>query len=218
MCWCRKRVWNFACKHSSDNSPRKLKGCWEGEAFEPLRGVWTWFFLKTILVLAMTFIVVGFCAIWQFWLRVCVTSGTIRDVFWEQIGCGQGATRKLWQGHMTQQCNLARPTWVSKPRMLTRDGALCPAVEAVLRGHSGLTACGVLLTPFCEMEYRKTAADCQARGHFQPTQYQSVRLPCASFHFSVLSKNKPPVSKWSPPSDLLVFGSFKVWSGDACGP
>lgn len=33
----------------------------------------------------MKFIMVGFCAIWQFWLRVCVTSGTIRDVFWEQL-------------------------------------------------------------------------------------------------------------------------------------
>lgn len=88
--------------------------------------------------------------------------------------------------------------------MLTRDGALCPAVEAVLRGHSGLTACGVLLTPFCEMEYRKTAADCQARGHFQPTQCQSVRLPCASFHsLSVLSKNKPAVSKCLPPQTFL---------------
>lgn len=106
---------------------------------------------------------------------------------------------------MTQQCNLAQP------RMLTWDGALPPAVEAVLRGHSGLTACGVLLTPFCEMEYRKTAADCRARGNLQPKQRQSVRLPCASFHsLSVLSKNKPPVSKWSPSPELLVIGSFSV--------
>lgn len=41
-------------------------------------------------------------------------------------------------------------------------------------------------------------------------------LPFASFHsLSVLSKNKPPVSKWSPSPELLVIGSFSVRSGDA---
>lgn len=104
---------------------------------------------------------------------------------------------------MTQQCNLARPTWVSKPGMLTRDGALCPAVEAVLRGHSGLTACGVLLTPFCEMEYRKTAADCQARGHLQPTKCQSGCLVLASTRWVFSLRTSLQFLNGLPPQTFL---------------
>lgn len=45
-----------------------------------------------ILFYIFCFVLFGYCFL------ECVTSGTVGDVFWEQIGCGQGTTRESCSG------------------------------------------------------------------------------------------------------------------------
>lgn len=79
-------------------------------------------------------------------------------------------------------------------------------------GHSGFTAWGALLTPLCEMEYRKTAADCPAgmagsSRVFSQSGCLVLAFTLECFHSRV---EQSPVFKWSPSLELLVIGIFSV--------
>jgi hypothetical protein len=135
-----------------------------------------------------------------------------------QIGYGQGTTGKLWWGHITQQCNLAQPTWEFKPRM-PRDGAVLQLWKPSLEGILALLHVGGLLSPFCEMEYRETAVDCPARMTCSSCSFsQSGCLVLAFTRWVFSLEEQPPIFKWSPSPELLVIGSLRVWSWGPCGP